>query len=134
MILFFILLISVAMLIVLFTLLAPQRLPWYRPHLILNPNEEEMFVLQPVRRQPIIIEGLADPEPERRITSSFNDSVDRLDTILAEKNVLIEKFQKQIVAEKSHRAEFEKVQILLEEEIQKLRNQNKELKIRIGEE
>lgn len=131
MILIFILLIAISAAVVLVSLFAPHKLPWYRPSLVLNSSEiQRVHDVEPLPKQPLIMEGLAEPELE--ITSQ--ERVAKLEAILSEKNTVIEKLQKQLAAEKSHRSEFEKIQAVLNEEIQSLRSQSKELKIRIGEE
>ena len=122
MILFFILVSVISAIIILLYLLAPQTLPWYRPHLRLTSSEIESIAVQTVSKRPIIMEGLA--EPDKNFDISLQEKVTRLENILAEKNVTLEKLQKQLVAEKSHRVEFEKVQTLLNEEIVRLRTQN----------
>jgi hypothetical protein len=127
MIFFFVLTILSTAAIVLISLFAPHKLPWYRPSLILtSPIHREVY------KQPIIVEGLAELE-EESFDISAQEKVAKLEAILLEKNTAIEKLQKQLTAEKSNRADFEKVQNVLNEEIQNLRTQNKELKTRIGE-
>jgi hypothetical protein len=127
MILFFVLAILTAAVVVLFSLFAPHKLPWYRPRLALNSHSAEMVRVQ-IPRQPIVMEGLASPEEETRLDPTLQEKVSRLETILLEKNTLIEKLQKQVVAEKSLREDFDKVKALLDEEIINLRKQNRELK------
>jgi hypothetical protein len=134
MILFFLFVITIAAIIILMSLFAPHMLPWYRPHLILNPSEMQPLTTTIIRKQPIIIEGLAEFEIEGNGNISLEEKESRLDHILIEKNSMIEKLQKQLIAEKSHRLEFEKVKGLLDKEILNLRKQNKEFKIRTGEE
>ncbi|MBF0489919.1 MAG: hypothetical protein HQL15_04800 [Candidatus Omnitrophica bacterium] len=129
MILIFVLMILVAAILVLIYMLAPQIFPWYRPHLILNSSEMQSIRVQ---RRPMVMEGLIDHEFERNVDMNAEDKVARLETILVEKNRSIEKLQKQLMAEKAHRQEFENLRMLLDEEIQNLRNQNKELKNKIG--
>lgn len=135
MILFLVLLILLVSAIVLVSLFAPHLFPWYRPHLILNPADSDMVrtpASTPV--QPVIMEGLADPDPEpARYDPSLEEKIVRLENILLEKNAVIEKLQRQVTAEKAHRTEFEKVKAILDEEIVKLRKQNKELKAKTGE-
>ena len=133
MILFFVLLISIITVIVLLSLFEPRALPWYKPHLMLTSSEIEPIRTPMVHKQPLIMEGLVDPEPERNRDISSKEKVDRLENILIEKNIAIDKLQKQVAAEKSHRTEFAKVQKILEEEITKLRAQNKKLKLKTGE-
>ncbi len=81
--------------------------------------------------QPVVIEGLAEPESESDFNVSLEENVLRLETILNEKNKTIERLQRELVAERSHRGEFEKVKSILDEEIKSLRIQNKELKSRV---
>jgi len=54
---------------------------------------------------------------------------EKFERLLLEKNQLIDRLQKQVEAERSHRLEFEKVKELLNEEISKLKEQNRGLKI-----
>src|SRR5258707_761546 len=115
MVLFLILFIIVAAAIVLISLFAPEKLPWSKPHLILDRREIEPIKIEPVTRQPIIMEGLAEPESDFSI--SFEENVARLENIIGEKNRLIEKLQRELTAERSHRTEFEKVKAILDEEI-----------------
>ena len=134
MILFFILavlVIPVTAAIVLLSLFAPHKLPWYRPHLLLSANRQETVQPRSYPRQPVILEGLAEPEPERNdLDISSKEKVARLENILLEKNAAIEKLQKQISTDKNLREDFEKVKALLDEEIVSLRKQNRDLKIR----
>jgi len=136
MILFFVLSILILSTIVVISLFAPEKLPWYRPHLMLNPQASDFVKVKPLVsaiRQPIIIEGLADPEPEKTMDLSAQEKIARLENMLIEKNATIEKLQKQVIGEKASRVEFEKVKALLDEEIASLRKQNRELKIKTGE-
>ena len=55
---------------------------------------------------------------------------EKFERLLSEKNQLIHRLQRQVEAERSHRLEFEKVKELLNEEISKLKEQNRGLKIR----
>ncbi len=64
----------------------------------------------------------APAEPPVVITEKF-------ERLLLEKNRLIDRLQKQVEAERSHRLEFEKVKELLSEEILRLKEQNRGLKI-----
>ena len=120
-------LIIVVAVIVLISLFAPEKLPWYRPHLVIEKIQKiEPVNIQEITRPPVVMEGLAEPESDFNI--SLDENVARLETILLEKNQTIEKLQRELAAEKSHRGEFEKIKAILDEEIQKLRIQNKELK------
>lgn len=130
MVFFLILLIFIVATIVLISLFALQSLPWYRPSLILEKNEMGPVKLRPVTRQPMVMEGLAEPENDFHV--SLEENVARLETMLNEKNRMIEKLQKQLAAEKIHRVEFEKVKAILDEEIQNLKAQNKTLKAPTG--
>ena len=132
--LFLLLILCIAAVIVLISLFAPHQLPWYRPHLMLS--QGEIIPIKPVpaaRKQPMVMEGLVGVESNEEDNISLRDKAGRLESILLEKNVTIEKLQKQLLAEKSHREEFEKIRALLDEEITKLRAQNKKLKLKIGE-
>src|SRR3569623_1646948 len=128
---FFVFMIAVAGAIVLVSLFAPHKLPWYRPQLILNPSQ--MSIHAPVI-QPILDDFLGVQLPKDSIEIALEGKILKLETILSEKNTAIEKLQKQLSAERSHRTEFEKIQDLLNNEIKNLRLQNRELKVRIGEE
>ncbi len=57
------------------------------------------------------------------------DLPEKFERLLSEKNQLIDRLEKQVEAERSHRLEFEKVKELLSEEISKLKEQNRGLKI-----
>lgn len=130
MIFFFILVILLIAAYVLISLFAPQTLPWYRPHLILDRNDS--LRVEPTRiKQPVIMEGLAEPESDFNI--SLEENVTRLEGILNEKNRMIEKLQKELTAEKAHRGEFEKVKAIMDEEIKNLKTKNRELKSQKGE-
>ena len=125
-------LIIVVAVIVLLSLFAPEKLPWYRPHLILEKaTKVEPIKTQEIVQQPMVMEGLAEPESDFHI--SLDENVARLETILFEKNTIIEKLQRELAAEKTHRGEFEKIKAILDEEIQKLKIKNKELKNQTGE-
>ena len=54
---------------------------------------------------------------------------EKFERLLSEKNQLINRLQKQVEAERSHRLEFEKVKGLLDEEISRLKEQNRGLKV-----
>ena len=126
MVFFFILLIIVVAAIVLISLFSPQSLPWYRPHLVLSRSEIEELPAQPVARQPVVMEGLAEPESDFNVP--LEENIARLEGVLHEKNRTIEKLQKELAVEKSHRLEFEKIKAILDGEIQNLKAQNKALK------
>ncbi len=131
MIFFFILVILLLAAYVLISLFAPETLPWYRPHLILERPEPSAPAPSVVTRQPYIMEGLAEPDGDFRL--SLEENVARLEAILHEKNRTIEKLQRELTAEKSHRGEFEKVKAIMDQEIQNLKSKNKELKTKTGE-
>ena len=133
MILFFLLVVVILTIVVLLSLFVPHKLPWYRPHLVLSSSEVTMIQPQTVSRQPMVMEGLVEPD-KIDLDVSSQEKIDRLENILIEKTALVEKLQKQVLAEKSHRTEFEKVQTLLEGEVTKLRKLNQELRVKIGEE
>ena len=127
MVFFFILAIIVIAIIVLMYMFAPQNLPWYRPHLVLNPTEIELMKKPMVH--PIKMEGLVEP---KRNSITLEDQVLKLESILTEKNRTIEKLQKQVTAERTYREEFDKLKVILDREILQLRTQNKELKSKLG--
>ena len=131
MIFFFILAILILAAYVLISLLAPQTLPWYRPHLILERHEPPHNANPVPTRQPLIMEGLVEPESD--FNMSLEENVARLESILHEKNRAIEKLQRELTAERSHRQEFEKVKAIMDGEIQNLKSKNKELKTKIGD-
>ena len=56
------------------------------------------------------------------------DLPEKFERLLSEKNQLIDRLEKQVEAERSHRLEFEKVKELLDEEILRLKEQNRGLK------
>ena len=56
-------------------------------------------------------------------------ATERFERLLLEKNQLIHRLQIQMEAERSHRMEFENIKELLEEEIARLKEQNRGLKI-----
>ena len=105
---FLILLIFIVAIIVLISLFAPQSLSWYRQLLVLEKKKGDDFHVP------------------------LEENTTKLEAMLSEKNRTIEKLQKQLVTEESHRAEFEKVKTILDEEIQNLKAQNKTLKIPAG--
>lgn len=57
------------------------------------------------------------------------DLPEKFERLLSEKNQLIDRLEKQVEAERSHRLEFEKVKEMLSEEISRLKEQNRGLKI-----
>ena len=117
---------------VILTLFIPQKLPWYRPHLILSKSEmTEMPPMPTVVKQPLILEGLAEPEDELRM--SAKDQVARLESILLDKNRTIERLQRELLVEKEGRSGLETLKVILEKEIENLKIKNKRLKERIGE-
>ena len=125
MVFFFILFIFASAIIVLISLFTPHLMPWYRPHLVLTASQGPTIQGQAAVKQPIIMEGLAEPQEAKSLDISLEEKTSRLENILIEKNIAIDKLQKQLIAEKSHRGEFEKVQLVLNEKIQDLRTQNK---------
>jgi hypothetical protein len=127
MIFFFIISILFLAVIVLLNLFIPHKLPWYRPNLILHPSEIP-FQSQSVHRQPVILEGLAEPEEEEDL--DLRKQVENLDKILQEKNRKIEQLNRKLKAEISHREDFEKVKTIMEEELISLRKENRSLKSR----
>jgi hypothetical protein len=133
--LFFVMMIGVAGAVVLISLFAPHKLPWYRPHLILNSSQFAVGT-DVMPQQSSLLENFLIPEApdEESLEIALEGKILKLETILTEKNLTIDKLQRQIAAEKSHRHEFEKIQEILNGEIKSLRVQNKELKVRIGEE
>jgi hypothetical protein len=62
------------------------------------------------------------------------DLPEKFERLLLEKNQLIDRLQKQVEAERSHRLEFEKVKELLSEEILRLKEQNRGLKVSVSKE
>lgn len=132
MVLILILIIVALTCLTLISLFAPHQLPWYKPSLVLDSSSDlQPIKVEPVARPPVIIEGLAEPENDFHV--SLEDNVAKLEIIINEKNRLIEKLQKGLAAYRSHREEFEKVKSILDEEIQHLKAQNKELKAKISE-
>ena len=126
MIVFFLLLILLTALVVLINLFNPKILPWYRPSLILGKSEISPIIEPKPKRRPIVLEGLHEPDENFRL--SLEENISRLEMILGEKNIMIEKLQRELTAEKSHRLEFEKVKELLDDEILTLRRKFKNLK------
>ena len=57
------------------------------------------------------------------------DLPEKFERLLLEKNRMIDRLQRDLKAERSHRLEFEKVKELLSEEISRLKKQNRGLKI-----
>ena len=117
--------------VVLISLFSPQSLPWYHPPLILDKSEMvTMPAPQTIIHRPVVMEGLAEPEDDFELP--VEENVSRLESILHEKNRTIERLQRELAAEKSHRGEFEKVKSILDDEIKNLKTKNKELKSKIG--
>ncbi len=56
-------------------------------------------------------------------------ATEKFERLLLEKNQLIDRLEKQVEAERSHRLEFEKVKELLNGEISRLKEQNRGLKV-----
>ena len=128
---FLIFIIFVLGIIVLISLFAPQSLPWYRPHLILS-SSEMITIKEPASiPKPVFVNHHVDVEDENN--AALKEKVARLESILVEKNRTLEKLQKEYSAQKEHRFEFEKVQLLLEQEIAQLKTKHKKLKSQIGE-
>ncbi len=57
------------------------------------------------------------------------DLPEKFERLLLEKNRMIDRLQRELEAERSHRLEFEKIKELLDEEISRLKEQNRGLKI-----
>lgn len=131
MILFLIFIILILGIIVLISLFAPHKLPWYRPHLIISSSEITPMD-QPVAISKVMLEEkLVSSDVEFKL--SLKEQVSKLEIILGEKNRLIEKLQKELSSQKDQRFEFDKVQSLLNQQIEELKNKNKKLKSQIGE-
>ncbi len=112
--------------ILLITLFAPEILPWFKPHLILERSEIKREPKPPAIQKPQVMEGLIEQDIEFNI--SLKEKIERLEVILHEKNKILEKLQTQLDAEREHRHEFEKVREMLIAQIESLKNKNKELK------
>ena len=78
----------------------------------------------PVSGLPDPIDAPMDPEPP----ASLAQRLEKVERLLLEKNTLIDRLQGEVEAERSHRLEFEKVRSLLDEEIVRLKEQNRALK------
>ena len=68
------------------------------------------------------------PMQQDEMPVSLSDKVDKMDALLLEKNKLLDRMQKDLEAERSHRAEFDKIKTIMDEEIQRLKEQIKSLK------
>lgn len=130
MVLILVLIIVTLTCLIFISLFAPRQLPWYKPSLVLG-SESDIQSVKVDRRSlsPVLSEGLAEPEGDFHIP--LEEQMLKLGTIISEKNRLIEKLRKELAVYHSHREEFEKIKSILEEEIQQLKIQNKELKNKI---
>ncbi len=61
-------------------------------------------------------------------------NTEKLERLLLEKNKLIERLQRELEAERLHRLEFEKVREMLNDEILRLKEQNRGLKVSVSKE
>jgi len=129
---FLIVLIVVVSVIVLLSLFYPQALPWPRPHLNLIKSEIEPIKDYPQTRQAPLKGASVKSKSENDFQISLEENVARLETILHEKNRTIEKLQRELASEKSHKREYDKIKAILDDEIINLKTQNKELKTQIG--
>ena len=95
--------------------------PWSRPHLLEEPSAHIPVVdhLPPAIDLPLQTEEMSVPAAEK---------ITKVEILLLEKNRLLDRLQKQLEAERSHRAEFEKVKEVMEGEIKRLKDQIKNIK------
>lgn len=100
--------------------LSTIRLPWRRSRL----REDVVSMVKP--SELVVDETFPDhlkPQPDYEITES--DKLARLERLLSEKNVDIERLAQALEAERHHRIQFEKTQQLLQEEILRLKQEIK---------
>ncbi len=123
MMIFLFIIITVTASLVLFRLLAPEmyvrlssrprlHFPWVRPHLVVEELPPAIDLPMQPDEMPVPVTG----------------KLDKMDALLLEKNKLIDRMQTELEAERSHRLEFEKVRSIMDEEIQRLKEQLKSLK------
>jgi len=115
-----------------FRLLAPEmylrvrrpqfNFPWARAHLL---DEDPPKTYPVLDRLPPAIDL---PMQQDEMPSSLSDKLNKMDVLLLEKNKVMDRLQSELEAERSHRAEFDKVKSIMDEEIQHLKEQIKSLK------
>ena len=116
-----------------FRLLAPEmyvrvgqprfHFPWVSTHFSevqeMAHDKPEADRLPPAIDTPLQSEDLQFPLSEKLVV---------IESLLVEKNKMIERLQKQLYAERSHRSEFETIKSVMDEEIVRLKGQVKNLK------
>ena len=80
--------------------------------------------------QPVDYSVVAIDEPLQPadLSDSVTDQLNRMEKLLVEKNKLIDKLQKSLESERAHRSQFMKIKAMMDEEIERLKTQNKTLK------
>ena len=106
-----------------------ERRLWLRIKEALSFNLFSVFGRNNDVRQEVLVGGLEqDMESAELPVQPPAGKKETFEKLLQEKNALIERLQKELSAELSHRAEFEKVLELLQSQIQDLRIQNKKVR------
>ena len=95
--------------------------PWGRAHLIPDVPAEAVAM----EELPMAIDTPMQPEEMPIIV---NDKLIKLETLLLEKNKLIERLQRELEAERSTRKTFENVKAIMDAELNRLKSDIKSLK------
>jgi hypothetical protein len=99
---------------------APINFPWSRPHL-------KEVVFEPVNELPVAIDTPMRQD-EMPVEVSENAQIAKLETLILEKNTLIERLQRQLAAEQRNREAFEDVKKVMDAELLRLKTEIKQLK------
>jgi hypothetical protein len=98
----------------------PIDFPWNRPHL-------KEVVFEPVSELPVAIDTPMRQD-EMPVEVSENTKIAKLETLILEKNTLIERLQRKLAAEEHNREAFENVKKIMDAELTRLKTEIKQLK------
>ncbi len=82
----------------------------------------------PAAPVPVLPDAIDLPMDAQEMPMSLTAKAAKVELLLLEKNKLIDRLQSDLEAERSHRQEFEKVKALLDDQILKLKEQNRALR------
>ena len=117
-----------------FNLLRPYWTPGWIQSVQVRTRRHQAVPLEPsevyvaTEGPPRAIDTPIHPQDAYISTMPLPDKVVKLEYILQEKNHAIERLEKALDLERSHRVNFEQVKVILDEEIQRLKGQIKALK------
>ena len=98
------------------------NLPWGRHRLLPDSAAYQPDQASIIDRLPVAIDTPMEPE---EMPMALTEKLKKMEALLLEKNKLIDRLQRNLEAERSHRCEFEKVKSIMDEEIARLKEQIK---------